>query len=112
SWNDVTPATAPELWRLAGAGSVGSLVDYAQQPLACPADGWLTLNSAARAQGPRPCTSLPAVTPVGPVTPAGTAARIPAMPQIVQDNQQFHEAPDWGLLATRANCATAVGPGA
>lgn len=106
TWKSVTKAGTPELWHLAAEGSVGSLVDYAQQPLACPADGWLTLNSAARAQGPRPCTSLPAV------IPAGTAARIPAMPRIIQDNQQFHEAPDWGLLATLANCSTAVGPGA
>ena len=106
TWTDVTPAATPELWRLAAEGSVGSLVDYAQQPLACPADGWLTLNSAARAQGPRPCTTLPSV------TPAGAGARVPAMPQIIQDNQQFHESPDWGLLGSLASCATAVGPGA
>jgi hypothetical protein len=106
SWTDVTKTATPELWRLAAAGSVGSLVDYAQQPLACPADGWLTLNSAARAQGPRPCTALPAVTTVG------TAARIPAMPRIIAGNQQFHESPDWGLLGTLASCAVAVGPGA
>jgi len=106
TWNLVTRAATPELWSLADAGSVGSLVDYAQQPLACPADGWLTLNSAARAQGPRPCTSLPAVTPVG------EGAKIPAMPRIIQDNRQFHESPDWGLLGTLASCTTAVGPGA
>jgi hypothetical protein len=105
TWNQVTPAGTQELWRLAAAGSVGALVDYAQQPLACPADGWLTLNSAARAQGPRPCTALPAV------TPAGAGARVAAMPQIVADNRQFHESPDWGLLGTLASCATAVGPG-
>jgi hypothetical protein len=106
TWTDVTPTATPELWRLAAEGSVGSLVDYAQQPLACPADGWLTLNSGARAQGPRPCTTLPSV------TPAGAGARVPAMPQIIQDNQQFHESPDWGLLGSLASCATAVGPGA
>lgn len=106
TWNLVNKAGTPELWHLAEAGSVGALVDYAQQPLACPADGWLTLNSAARAQGPRPCTPLPAV------IPAGSGARIPAMPQLIQDNQQFHEAPEWGLPGTLANCTTAVGPGA
>jgi hypothetical protein len=106
TWNLVTRADMPELWHLAAAGSVGSLVDYAQQPLSCPADGWLTLNSAARAQGPRPCTSLPAVTTVG------TGAQVAAMPQIIQYNQQFHESPDWGLLGMLASCATAVGPGA
>jgi hypothetical protein len=106
TWNLVTKSATPELWRLAAAGSVGSLVDYAQEPLACPADGWLTLNSAARAQGPRPCSSLPAVTTVA------AGARVPAMALIIGDNQRFHESPDWGLLGTLASCATAVGPGA
>ena len=106
TWSDVTPATTPELWRLATAGSVGSLVDYAQQPLACPADGWLTLNSAARAQGPRPCTALPAVVRDGP------GARIAALPAIIRANRPYHEAPQWGLLSSLASCATAVGPGA
>jgi len=105
-WNQVTPAAAPELWRLADGGSVGSLVDYAQQPLSCPADGWLTLNAAARAQGPRPCAPSPAV------VPDGAGASVPAMPQIIADNQGFHESPDWGLLGSLASCSTAVGPGA
>jgi hypothetical protein len=106
TWNSVSATEIPELWRLAQGGSVGSLVDYAQQPLACPADGWLTLNSAARAQGPRPCGVLPAV-----VTD-GDGARIPAMPAIIRGNQPYHESPDWGLLGTLASCTTAVGPGA
>jgi hypothetical protein len=106
TWNDITQAGTPELWRLASKGSVGALVDYAQQPLSCPADGWLTLNSAARAQGPRPCTRLPAV------ATAGSGATVAAMPQIVRDNEQYHESQDWGLLGRLASCATAVGPGA
>ena len=106
TWNVVSQSATGELWRLAAAGSVGSLVDYAQEPVACPADGWLTLNSAARAQAPRPCTSLPAV------TRTGDGAKVAAMPQIIRDNEQFHESPAWGLLGTLAGCATAVGPGA
>ena len=105
-WTYATPATTPTLWQLARGGSVGSLVDYAEQPLACPDDGWLTLNSGARAQGPRPCATLPAV------VPSGAGARVPAMPRIVGYNQQFHEGPAWGLLGSLASCATAVGPGA
>jgi hypothetical protein len=105
-WNQITPTAAPELWRLADGGSVGSLVDYAQQPLSCPADGWLALNAAARAEGPRPCAPLPEV------VRDGNGARVPAMPQIVADNRSFHESPDWGLLGSLASCATAVGPGA
>ena len=102
----MSAAGTPALWRLASEGSVGSLVDYAEEPLACPDDGWLTLNSGARAQGPRPCATLPGV------VPAGAGARIPAMTRIVGYNQQFHEDPYWGLLGSLAACATAVGPGA
>ena len=91
-WIFATPATTPALWRLAEGGSVGALVDYAQQPVACPDDGWLTLNGGARAEGPRPCAALP------PVLSEGTGARIPAMPEIIRYNEQFHESPDWGLL--------------
>ena len=105
-WSQVSAAGTPELWRLAGGGSVGSLVDYAQQPLSCPADGWLTLNAAARAQGPRPCTPLPEV------VRDGAGASVPAMPQIIAANRGYHESPDWGLLGSLASCATAVGPGA
>jgi hypothetical protein len=108
-WDLVTQTGTPELWRLAAGGSVGSLVDYAQQPTACPADGWLTLNAAARAQGPRPCTPLPEVTGV---TGDGRGARVPALPRLIQDNQRFHESPNWGRLGSLARCATAVGPGA
>src|ERR1700722_2186309 len=105
-WTQVTPRATPELWRLAGGGSVGSLVDYAPQPLACPADGWLTLNPPPRAPGPRPCDRVPSVTPLG------GGATVPAMPQIIAANAGFHESPDWGLLGSLARCATAVGPGA
>jgi len=106
TWSNVTPAATRELWRLAGAGSVGSLVDYAQQPVACPVDGWLTLNSAARTQGPRPCGALPLV------IADGHGARVPALPAIIRANGTNHESPQWGLFGSLARCATAVGPGA
>ena len=63
-WSDLSPAATPTLWRLAGQGSVGSLVDFAVLPLTCPADGWLTLNSGARAQSDHTdagCRTFPAV---------------------------------------------------
>ena len=44
-WTDISPAATPELWRLAGEGSVVSLVVTAVQTYTCPADAWLTLNS-------------------------------------------------------------------
>jgi hypothetical protein len=125
-WSDVSARNAPVLWRLASAGSVGSLVVSAVRTRSCPADGWLTLNSAARAAGlpasppagpGAPCPPLPAVVPAAALaTPGGTRpASIPAMPRVVAANRPFHYDPDWGLLARAAGpgrCATAIGPGA
>ena len=109
-WSDVSPSATPTLWRLAGQGSVGSLVDHAVLPLTCPADGWLTLNSGARAQSDHTnaaCGAFPAV------VPAGSGAEVPGLGALESYNQRFHNNPDWGLLAREApGCATAVGPGA
>src|SRR5580704_2780757 len=109
-WSDVSASVTPTLWRLAGEGSVGSLVDYAVLPLTCPADAWLTLNAGARAQADHTnaaCGAFPAV------VPAGTGAVVPAMGSLETYNNQFHNNPSWGLLAQQTpGCATAVGPGA
>ncbi len=108
-WSDVSASGTPTLWRLAGEGSVGSLVDYAVLPLTCPADGWLTLNSGARAQSDHTnasCGAFPAV------IREGAGAEVPGLPALAAYNRQFHNTPDWGLLAGAAGCATAVGPGA
>jgi hypothetical protein len=109
-WSDVSPSATPTLWRLAGQGSVGSLVDYAVLPLTCPADAWLTLNAGARAKTDHTnaaCGAFPAV------VAAGSGAEVPGLGALESYNQQFHNDPDWGLLAREApGCATAVGPGA
>src|SRR5712692_5370042 len=109
-WSDVSPAATPTLWRLAGQGSPGSLVDYAVLPLTCPADGWLTLNAGARAQSDHTnaaCGAFPAV------DQAGAGAVVPGLAALETYNQRFHNNPDWGLLARAApGCATAAGPGA
>ncbi len=106
-WSDVSRTGTPTLWRLAGQGSAGNLVDYAVLPLTCPADGWLTLNAGARAQSGHTnasCGAFPAV------RPAGAGATVPGLPSLAARNQQYN--PDFGLLASAASCATAVGPGA
>lgn len=109
-WSDVSPAATPTLWRLAGQGSVASLVDYAVLPLTCPADAWLTLNAGARAQSDHTnaaCGAFPAV------NPAGSGAVVPAMSSLEAYNNQFHNNPSWGLLAKGVpGCSTAIGPGA
>src|SRR5580658_9870754 len=78
-WSDVSPSVTPTLWRLAGQGSVGSLVDYAVLPLTCPADGWLTLNSGARAQSRHTDAgcAFPAVQVTGP------GATVPALSALI-----------------------------
>ena len=115
-WSDVSPAATPTLWRLAGQGSVGSLVDYAVLPLTCPADAWLTLNAGARAQSDHTnaaCGAFPAVTPAGAVGGLVGGAVVPGLSSLEAYNDQFHNTPDWGLLAKGVpGCATAVGPGA
>jgi len=109
-WSDVSAARTPALWRLAGQGSVGSLVDYAVLPLTCPADGWLTLNAGARAQSDHTnaaCGAFPAV------RQAGSAASVPGLHALETYNHGFHNNPDWGLLSRQTpGCATAAGPGA
>jgi len=111
-WSDVSPAATPALWRLAGQGSVGDLVDYAVKPLTCPADGWLTLNAGARAQSEHTnaaCGAFPRSPSTAPAPSAGPGrdrALQPAVPQ----------RPALGLLAGSApiggnGCTTAVGPG-
>jgi hypothetical protein len=109
-WSDVSATATPELWRLAGQGSVGNLVDYAVLPLTCPADGWLTLNAGARAQSDHTnaaCGAFPAV------RAAGAGASVPGLPALETYNHRFHNNPDWGLLSGQTpGCATAAGPGA
>ncbi|HMI25281.1 MAG TPA: hypothetical protein VK594_12410, partial [Streptosporangiaceae bacterium] len=109
-WSDVSATATPELWRLAGQGSVANLVDYAVLPLTCPADGWLTLNAGARAQSGHTnaaCGAFPAV------RPAGAGASVPGLPALETYNHRFHNNPDWGLLSGQTpGCATAAGPGA
>jgi len=108
-WSDVSPSATPALWRLAGQGSVGDLVDYAVLPLTCPADAWLMLNAGARAKTDHTnvtCGAYPRV------TPSGSGAQVPGLPALESYNQQFHNDPHWGLLAREVpGCATAVGPG-
>ena len=106
-WSQVSATSTPTLWRLAGQGSVGNLVDYAVLPLTCPADAWLTLNAGARATTGHTnaaCGAFPAV------DQQGSGATVPGLPSFEAASKQYN--PGWGLLAGGPGCATAVGPGA
>jgi hypothetical protein len=130
-WTDVSRQATPALWQLAQDGSPGNLVVHAATAaaLACPADGWLTLNAGARASAPLTaagrCPSLPAITLGQAASGQATSGqvtvgqpvpvKVAAMGGLVGYNRQFHYNPNWGLLARAAGpggCATAIGPGA
>jgi hypothetical protein len=123
-WTDVSARHTPALWRVTSEGSPGSMVDYAILPHTCPGDAWLTMNAGNRAQTQHgekaPCPALPAVTASQPASASAgagltTPARIAAMPGLTRYNHQFHNSPQWGLLASAAgagHCSAAVGPGA
>jgi hypothetical protein len=116
-WRDISAARTPSIWRLAEAGSVGSLAVATISTATCPGSAWLTLNSGARAMME---PSRTAACPHVPVTPreaaapgAPRAAEIPRMVAEIRYNRQFSYLPVWGVLASSVpGCATAVGPGA
>ncbi|HEV3293185.1 MAG TPA: hypothetical protein VG123_29760 [Streptosporangiaceae bacterium] len=116
-WSDISPVATPTLWRLASQGSVGSLDVTGISTRTCPVDGWLTLNSAARATAPHAatgrCPANHAIVISSATTPA--PAQISRFPALIRYNARFSWNPQWGLLATApgpGRCATAAGPGA
>jgi hypothetical protein len=124
-WRDISAARTPSIWRLAEAGSVGSLAVATISTATCPGSAWLTLNAGARAEiepsrtaacPPVPVTSRQATAPQRPDTSAPGApgpAVIRAMPAEIRFNSQFSYLPAWGVLARSVpGCATAIGPGA
>ncbi|HEV2377140.1 MAG TPA: hypothetical protein VGS19_33870 [Streptosporangiaceae bacterium] len=119
-WTDVSATLTPVLWRLAGQGSVGSLVVSGIEQRTCPADGWLTLNGAARVAVPPlaqagTCPSVPAVVPAAPQAASRPGpASVPQMARLEPYNAQFDTNPQWGLLGSApgaGRCVTAVGRG-
>jgi hypothetical protein len=107
-WTDVSRLATPNLWRIAGQGSPGTLVVRAVRPHTCAVDDWLTLNAGARAMAPHankgPCPPVPA--------PAALGGWVKST---VAYNKQFHNNTHWGLLASAAGqggCVTAAGQGA
>jgi len=114
-WSDISGADTPTLYGLLDQGSVASLSVRTVLRLTCPADGWLTIGSGARALVPREtagrCPSIE-VTP----EPEAGAAVVPDYSAIARANEQYSYDPVLGLLAAQirngGRCATAVQPGA
>lgn len=129
-WGDVTQAGMPTLYSLVGKSDVASLVTRGSGNTACPADGWLTLNSGTRSTAgtlleypagtplttalvTKPnlfCALLPAApTAPGPYT-------IPHFSTYTSPNNALTYSPVFGSLPGPINkvggCVAASGPGA
>ncbi|WP_341720465.1 hypothetical protein QQG74_12585 [Micromonospora sp. FIMYZ51] len=113
-WDDVDPQTTPTLWRMARAGSIGSLSVRSVHRPTCPLDGWLTLGAGSFAAwgGSRPDGQCPPAE-VTVERPDGIGAYLPEQDSVVLHNQ---DRLPWGTvpgaLSESVRCSVAVGPGA
>ncbi|MQA97845.1 MAG: hypothetical protein GEV11_25700 [Streptosporangiales bacterium] len=109
-WSDVNERDTPNLWRLSGAGAVGSLSVRTTRTQACPVDGWLTVSAGQRALPGGPVCVLPA-----PATADGAGAVVRGWAAFRRLNRQGKYGADVGLLGSsvRASggCTAGVGPG-
>ncbi|MEV0430701.1 hypothetical protein [Micromonospora sp. NPDC050495] len=113
-WDDVDPQTTPTLWRMAEAGSIGSLSTRSAHRPTCPVDGWLTLGAGNYAawNGTRRVGGCPAAG-VTVEQPDGIGANLPDQESVVaynQDRLSWGTTP--GALSESVRCSVAVGPGA
>jgi hypothetical protein len=115
-WDDVDREQTPHLWRLAEAGSIGSLSARSARQPTCPADGWLTLGAGNWASGTLdpaaadPCPPLEvAIEP----SQAAAGAYLRDQEDLVEHNQLGQP---WGAvpgaLAGSVGCTVAIGEGA
>lgn len=112
-WRDITPASTPNLWRLAEHGSTGSLSVKAVGPRTCPTDGWLSVSAGVREAYPGvPCVHEPPY----PTPDTHGGAAIPYFDQVIKANDGGDFQARTGTLATAAQasgkCVQAIGPGA
>jgi len=111
-WADVSATATPNLWKLAGLGSIASLSVRTVGTWTCPMDGWLTASAGTRAAYPRvPCGQLGA-----PPTRQGAGWYTPVVPAARQINLKSNFRAAVGALGDAAHqagqCTAAVGPGA
>lgn len=129
-WSDVTQSGMPTLYSLIGKSDTANLVTRGSGTTACPADGWLTLNSGTRSTSGT-FLKYPAGTPQNTTlitTPNLFCAPLPAVPtasgpytipdfsRYTAPNNALSYAPAFGSLSdpiTKAGgCVAASGPGA
>lgn len=112
SWQDLSAAKSPNLWRLAGGGAIGSLSVRTVGTWTCPLDGWLTVSAGTRAALARvPCGQLPA----GPEQQgkAWYATSVPAAREVnMRSNFRAAVGSLGDMVHQSGGCTAAVGPGA
>jgi hypothetical protein len=115
-WSDISEASAPAIWRLAEAGSTGSLVTTTVHTVTCPDDAWLSLNAGDRAAAER-AGQTPRCPPLAvlPVPGRPGQAHLPGLAEVIAYNNTTSYQPTFGRLANAAGtgqCASAIGQGA
>jgi hypothetical protein len=120
AWGDIRADQTPRLWRMLSGGAAAGAATVPPAPaIGCAADGWLSLSAGQFGYGlrlplpggPGTCAPMPAIRPTG-----RESARVTGWSELVdlQSVSEFSPRPGrlGQALAERAECATAVGPGA
>jgi hypothetical protein len=111
-WADLSADATPNLWKLAGQGSIASLSVRTVGTWTCPADGWLTVSAGTRAAYPRLACGRLGDPPIR----NGGGWYTPAVPAARQLNMKSNFRAAVGALGDAAHqagrCTAAVGPGA
>lgn len=105
-WNDLSPATTPNLWELARTSAIGSLSVRTVGNVTCPYDGWLTVSAGTRSAAGYKCGPPPA-----PETRGG-GAFIPDYDYLPTVAGQRNAGTLGAALRAAGRCAIAIGPGA
>jgi hypothetical protein len=111
-WRDITPATAPALWRLTARGFAAALTVRTTAVTTCSIEGWLTVSAGQRAWLAHGECALPPAPTTITGRPGATA---PGWAMIRRDNARTSYQADVGLLGDAVHraggCTMAVGPG-
>ncbi|MGW0481848.1 hypothetical protein [Nonomuraea sp. NPDC003214] len=105
-WDDVTPESAPNLWRLAGQSDLGSVSVKTLGTVACPYDGWLTVSAGVRSAFGQRCGLPPEP------ERRGEGAVVPGFAGILAKRDGGYVGTLGAAVQAAGECTTAVGRGA
>nr|WP_260408402.1 hypothetical protein [Planomonospora venezuelensis] len=105
-WSDLSPEGTPNLWRLAGQSSTGSLSVRTVGRVTCPYDAWLTVSAGVRSAVGYGCGLPPVPEPVE------GGAIIPGYDYLHEVAGQRGAGTLGEAVRAAGDCTFAVGPGA